>query len=143
MRTSQAATSLRVLVNVGDTIEKDQPVLELETDKATIEVPSLWPASSRTSGSSRATRSMSGPVLTVDENGAGGAPKPAEGAERTTARTQALKGASGWKRQTQELQARRGSRRPSASRKLGGHDGPSSDRQQRGCGSRSDPTGGV
>jgi pyruvate dehydrogenase E2 component (dihydrolipoamide acetyltransferase) len=31
---------LRVLVSVGDTIEKDQPVLELETDKATIEVPS-------------------------------------------------------------------------------------------------------
>ena len=31
---------LRVMVNVGDAIEKDQPVLELETDKATIEVPS-------------------------------------------------------------------------------------------------------
>src|SRR5204862_5510233 len=31
---------LRVLVKPGDTIEKDQPVLELETDKATIEVPS-------------------------------------------------------------------------------------------------------
>ncbi len=31
---------LRVLVQVGDTIERDQPVLELETDKATIEVPS-------------------------------------------------------------------------------------------------------
>ena len=31
---------LRVLVNVGDTIEKDQPVVELETDKATVEVPS-------------------------------------------------------------------------------------------------------
>src|SRR3954470_17822500 len=30
----------RVMVNVGDTIERDQPVLELETDKATIEVPS-------------------------------------------------------------------------------------------------------
>jgi pyruvate dehydrogenase E2 component (dihydrolipoyllysine-residue acetyltransferase) len=30
----------RVLVNVGDTINKEQPVLELETDKATIEVPS-------------------------------------------------------------------------------------------------------
>ncbi len=30
----------RVMVNVGDTIAKDQPVLELETDKATIEVPS-------------------------------------------------------------------------------------------------------
>ena len=30
----------RLLVNVGDTIARDQPVLELETDKATIEVPS-------------------------------------------------------------------------------------------------------
>ena len=30
----------RVLVNVGDTIAREQPVLELETDKATIEVPS-------------------------------------------------------------------------------------------------------
>ena len=31
---------LRILVKVGDTIQKDQAVLELETDKATIEVPS-------------------------------------------------------------------------------------------------------
>jgi pyruvate dehydrogenase E2 component (dihydrolipoamide acetyltransferase) len=31
---------LRVMVNAGDRIKKDQPVLELETDKATIEVPS-------------------------------------------------------------------------------------------------------
>ena len=31
---------LRILVKPGDTITKDQPVLELETDKATIEVPS-------------------------------------------------------------------------------------------------------
>jgi len=30
----------RVLVSVGDTVARDQPVLELETDKATIEVPS-------------------------------------------------------------------------------------------------------
>ena len=31
---------MRVMVNVGDTVAQDQPVLELETDKATIEVPS-------------------------------------------------------------------------------------------------------
>src|SRR5919109_664497 len=31
---------LRVMVKPGDEITKDQPVLELETDKATIEVPS-------------------------------------------------------------------------------------------------------
>jgi pyruvate dehydrogenase E2 component (dihydrolipoamide acetyltransferase) len=31
---------VRVLVHAGDTLQRDQPVLELETDKATIEVPS-------------------------------------------------------------------------------------------------------
>ena len=31
---------MRVMVNVGDTVARDQPILELETDKATIEVPS-------------------------------------------------------------------------------------------------------
>ena len=35
-----AGDVVRVLVKSGDTIEKDQTVLELETDKATIEVPS-------------------------------------------------------------------------------------------------------
>src|SRR5215212_9640500 len=35
-----AGDVVRVLVKAGDAIEKDQPVLELETDKATIEVPS-------------------------------------------------------------------------------------------------------
>ena len=35
-----AGDVVRVLVKQGDTIDKDQPVLELETDKATIEVPS-------------------------------------------------------------------------------------------------------
>ena len=31
---------VRVLVHAGDTLQRDQAVLELETDKATIEVPS-------------------------------------------------------------------------------------------------------
>ena len=35
-----AGDVVRVLVKAGDALEKDQPVLELETDKATIEVPS-------------------------------------------------------------------------------------------------------
>src|SRR5438105_13009335 len=35
-----AGDVLRGLVKAGDTLAKDQPVLELETDKATIEVPS-------------------------------------------------------------------------------------------------------
>jgi pyruvate dehydrogenase E2 component (dihydrolipoamide acetyltransferase) len=36
----EAGDVLRILVKPGDKLEKDQPVLELETDKATIEVPS-------------------------------------------------------------------------------------------------------
>src|SRR5687768_14215620 len=35
-----AGDVVRVLVKPGDTVAKDQPVIELETDKATIEVPS-------------------------------------------------------------------------------------------------------
>src|SRR5262245_16067229 len=35
-----AGDVLRILVKPGDALSKDQPVLELETDKATIEVPS-------------------------------------------------------------------------------------------------------
>jgi pyruvate dehydrogenase E2 component (dihydrolipoamide acetyltransferase) len=31
---------VRIMVSIGDTVNQDQPVLELETDKATVEVPS-------------------------------------------------------------------------------------------------------
>src|SRR6516162_1585559 len=36
----EAGDLVKMLVAVGDTIDRDQPVLELETDKATVEVPS-------------------------------------------------------------------------------------------------------
>lgn len=36
----KGGTIVKVLVNVGDTITRDQPVLEMETDKAVVEVPS-------------------------------------------------------------------------------------------------------
>ncbi|NUN08828.1 MAG: 2-oxo acid dehydrogenase subunit E2 [Ignavibacteriaceae bacterium] len=36
----EAADVLKLLINVGDTVASDQPVMEIETDKATIEVPS-------------------------------------------------------------------------------------------------------
>ena len=36
----RTATIVKVLIAVGDTVENDQAVLEVETDKATIEVPS-------------------------------------------------------------------------------------------------------
>jgi len=36
----EAADITSVLVKVGDVVQKDQAILEIETDKATIEVPS-------------------------------------------------------------------------------------------------------
>src|SRR5438094_4343719 len=70
-----AGDVLRVLVKPGDTIAKDQPVLELETDKATIEVPSS------VAGQVKDVRVKAGDkvkvgqaILSVDD---GGAAKPA------------------------------------------------------------------
>jgi pyruvate dehydrogenase E2 component (dihydrolipoamide acetyltransferase) len=63
---------VRVLVNVGDMVAKDQPVVELETDKATIEVPSS------VAGRVSAVRVKAGDkvkvgqaVIVLEEDGAG------------------------------------------------------------------------
>src|SRR5688572_2956823 len=63
---------LRVMVKPGDAITKDQPVLELETDKATIEVPSS------SAGVIKEVKVKAGEkvkvgqtIFIVDENGAG------------------------------------------------------------------------
>jgi pyruvate dehydrogenase E2 component (dihydrolipoamide acetyltransferase) len=76
-----AGDVVRVLVATGDTITKDQPLLELETDKATIEVPST------VSGTVKAVKVKQGErikvgqvVLTVDDAGAAA---PSAGAAKT------------------------------------------------------------
>jgi len=67
----------RVMVNVGDTIKRDQPVLELETDKATIEVPSSVAGVVKEVRVKKGEKIKVGAVvLTVDDasgNGAGAA----------------------------------------------------------------------
>ena len=58
----------RILVNVGDTIALDQAVLELETDKATIEVPSSVAGVVKTIQVKKGDKIKVGAVvLTVDE----------------------------------------------------------------------------
>jgi pyruvate dehydrogenase E2 component (dihydrolipoamide acetyltransferase) len=74
---------LRVLVKPGDTVATDQPVLELETDKATVEVPI------NVGGTIKEVRVKAGDkvkpgqsVLTIDDGGGGKAEaKPAEKAD--------------------------------------------------------------
>ncbi|HXW04595.1 MAG TPA: 2-oxo acid dehydrogenase subunit E2 [Vicinamibacterales bacterium] len=69
-----AGDVVRVLVSSGDTIAKDQPLLELETDKATIEVPSTVSGTVRDIHIKAGERVKVGQtVLTVDEDGAGAA----------------------------------------------------------------------
>src|SRR5215471_18666118 len=68
----------RVLVKVGDTIKKDQSVVELETDKATIEVPSSVAGRVAEIKVKPGDKVKVGAViLTVDDNGAA-APAPAK-----------------------------------------------------------------
>jgi pyruvate dehydrogenase E2 component (dihydrolipoamide acetyltransferase) len=73
----------RVLVNVGDTIARDQPVLELETDKATIEVPSSVAGVVKAIAVKKGDKIKVGAtVLTVDDAASGnGAGKAAPAAE--------------------------------------------------------------
>jgi len=71
----------KVLVNVGDTITREQPVLELETDKATIEVPSSVAGVVKEIRVKKGDKVKVGAVvLTVDPvsgNGGGAAAAPA------------------------------------------------------------------
>ena len=65
---------VRVMVKPGDALKKDQPVLELETDKATIEVPSSVAGVVKELKVKTGDKVKVGQlVLTVDEAGAGAA----------------------------------------------------------------------
>jgi pyruvate dehydrogenase E2 component (dihydrolipoamide acetyltransferase) len=76
----------KVLVSVGDTVKKEQPVLELETDKATIEVPSSVAGVVKEIKVKKGDKVQVGAVIfTVDDSAAGNgagktaaSPKPVE-----------------------------------------------------------------
>ena len=61
---------VRVLVAAGDSVKKDQPVLELETDKATIEVPSSVSGTVREVKIKQGERVKVGQVVLTLDNGA-------------------------------------------------------------------------
>ena len=87
---------LRVMVKAGDAITKDQPVLELETDKATIEVPSSAAGVVKEIKVKPGEKVKVGQtIFTVDENGAA-APakadaKPAEAPKAEAAKPEPAK----------------------------------------------------
>ena len=65
---------LKVLVKVGDTLKVDQPVLELETDKATIEVPSSVAGVVKDIRTKAGDKVKPGQVVLVVDQGVAGAP---------------------------------------------------------------------
>src|SRR5689334_18347982 len=76
-----AGDVVRVLVSPGDAVAKDQPVLELETDKATIEVPSSVAGTIKDIRVKQGERIKVGQVvLTVEDGGAASSAKPAAAA---------------------------------------------------------------
>ena len=78
----ESADVLTVLVKNGDKIEKDQSVIEIETDKATIEVPSNVAGIITELKVKEGDKVKVGQViLTVDEAGKSNGGKPAEKAE--------------------------------------------------------------
>src|SRR5215204_3298691 len=60
---------MRVMVNVGDTVARDQLVLELETDKATIEVPSSVAGTVKEIKVKPGDKVKTGQVVLVVDNG--------------------------------------------------------------------------
>ncbi|MBI3403549.1 MAG: 2-oxo acid dehydrogenase subunit E2 [Acidobacteria bacterium] len=73
-----AGDVLRILVKLGDTLAKDQPVLELETDKATIEVPSSVAGQVKEIKVKAGDKVKVGQaILSVEDGGAAGASAPA------------------------------------------------------------------
>src|SRR6476469_3299542 len=75
-----AGDVVRVLVSPGDAIAKDQSVLELETDKATIEVPSNVAGTVKEVRVKQGERIKVGQVVLTVDDGAGQAAKPPDGA---------------------------------------------------------------
>jgi len=64
---------LKVLVKAGDTIKVDQPIVELETDKATIEVPSDVAGTVKEVKAKAGDKLKPGQVVLIMEAGAAGA----------------------------------------------------------------------
>ena len=88
-----AGDVLRVLVKPGDTLAKDQPVLELETDKATIEVPSSVAGQVKDVKVKAGDKvSVGQAILSVDDSGAPAAQPPAKKGSATAAAAKAAGG---------------------------------------------------
>ena len=79
----ESGTVVGILVSVGDTVERDQPILELETDKAVVEVPSSVAGVVEAINVKENEEAKVGQVILTVGEGGGVAAGDAEGTEAT------------------------------------------------------------
>jgi pyruvate dehydrogenase E2 component (dihydrolipoyllysine-residue acetyltransferase) len=112
-----AGEVLRVLVKPGDTLAKDQPVLELETDKATIEVPSSVAGQIKDiKVKAGDTVSVGQAILSVDDSGAPAAQPPAKKAAAPAAAAKAADGSAASSSDNAKAAATSGGEKPEDTR---------------------------
>ncbi|MHB8338217.1 MAG: 2-oxo acid dehydrogenase subunit E2 [Ignavibacteriaceae bacterium] len=88
----EAADVLNILVKVGDKVEKDQGIIEIETDKATIEVPSTVSGVIKEILIKPGEKVKVGQaIVTFDEGNVKAASKPAEKKETVTVQKEDIK----------------------------------------------------
>src|SRR6266540_123521 len=93
---------LRVLVKAGDTIAKEQSILELETDKATIEVPSSVAGVVKDVKVKAGDKVKVGQAILSVEDGAAAKPAPAKEAPAKSAEAAPAKDGSEGGKPTEE-----------------------------------------
>ena len=82
----KSGTIVKVLVKPGDTLAKDQPVLEMETDKAVVEVPSSVAGTVTAVHVKPGDKAAIGQlILTLDGAGSASAPAPAPSTSKPAA----------------------------------------------------------
>ena len=129
-----AGDVVRVLVAAGDAVEIDQPVLELETDKATIEVPSSVAGTVKDVRVKQGERIKVGQVVLIVDAGASGQTSGEPGGEGTKAAPAEAKGA---KPKPQPGAAGHSGRRADADPDSGRADQPAAQQAEPDAGSKS------
>ena len=121
----EKGTVVTVLVNVGDTVKEGDPVIEIETDKAVIEVPSSAGGTVESIGVAVGdTVNVGGTILTLSGEGGGDAAAPAQGGGDTAATVESSATASEPATANRVAQAQQESQKEQAAPQGGGQPSP-------------------
>ena len=87
----ESGNVVKLLVSIGQNIDRDQPVLELETDKATIEVPSPVAGSVKEIRVQEGAKAQVGQTVIIVEEGAEAKPPQKKKEEKASSKSKKQK----------------------------------------------------